>query len=334
MVPYIIQGNNIVVFSGGVPTTVDSTHINYAKLLEALKTEDWDAIPGLLTVKKAIESFSEGRAKFENDTVYFDGVPLQNALSDRIVRLFRDGFPITHFLKFIERLNANPSYRAVNELYGFLEANSLPITDDGCFLAYKRIREDWTDCYTGTMDNSIGTVVEMPRNQVNDDKDQTCSRGLHFCGYSYLSSFSGARLVVVKVDPADVVSIPSDYNNQKGRACKYTIVEEIADNRGAEKTDPLGSGPSVRTGWSDFETIEDWTPVSDSTQFTRKKSVENVLNTLTEDELYQLRVHINNSTSYAFIPEFREEVDNVVARFTKYVTFRTIRDAMKELGYM
>jgi hypothetical protein len=77
------------------------------------------------------------------------------------------------------------------------------------------------------MDNSPGRVVEMERNQVDDNKDQTCSTGLHFCGMSYLSHFSGERTVIVKVNPADVVSIPSDYNGAKGRACRYEVVGEL-----------------------------------------------------------------------------------------------------------
>jgi hypothetical protein len=79
------------------------------------------------------------------------------------------------------------------------------------------------------MDNSPGTVVEMERNQVDDNKDQTCSTGLHFCGLSYLDHFGGSdsRVVIVKIDPADVVSIPSDYNGAKGRACRYEVIGEM-----------------------------------------------------------------------------------------------------------
>jgi hypothetical protein len=35
------------------------------------------------------------------------------------------------------------------------------------------------------------------------------------------------RIVLVKVSATDVVSIPTDYNNMKGRACKYQIYKEI-----------------------------------------------------------------------------------------------------------
>jgi hypothetical protein len=127
----------------------------------------------------------------------------------------------------MENLLENPSKRSVDELYGFLEKNNLPITPDGHFLAYKKVRNDYKDVYSGTMDNSPGQVVTMPRNKVDDDKDRTCSVGLHFCSEGYLNHFGGERVVIVKVNPRDVVSIPSDYNNTKGRACQYEVIGEV-----------------------------------------------------------------------------------------------------------
>ncbi len=121
----------------------------------------------------------------------------------------------------------NPSKRAVDELYGFLEKNSLPLTSDGHFLAYKKVRENFFDVHSGTMRNAPGDIVEMERNQVDDNKDNTCSTGLHFCGMSYLSHFGGERTVIVKINPRDVVSIPSDYNDAKGRACRYEVIGEL-----------------------------------------------------------------------------------------------------------
>jgi hypothetical protein len=123
----------------------------------------------------------------------------------------------------------NPSKRAVEELYGFLEKGNLPLTPDGHFLAYKKVRQDFKDCHTGTMDNSVGQVVEMERNAVDDDQNRTCSAGLHFCSKEYLPHFGGhdARTVILKINPRDVVSIPTDYNNAKGRACRYEVIGEL-----------------------------------------------------------------------------------------------------------
>jgi hypothetical protein len=129
----------------------------------------------------------------------------------------------------MENLMKNPSKRSVDQVYGFLEKNNLPITEDGCFLAFKKVRRDYLDIHSGTIDNSIGQVVEMDRNLVDDNPDSHCSSGLHFCSESYLGSFGGGSdpVMILKIDPADVVSIPTDYNGAKGRCCKYEVIAQV-----------------------------------------------------------------------------------------------------------
>ena len=77
---------------------------------------------------------------------------------------------------------------------------------------------------TGTIRNNIGDVVTMPRNAVEDDPKVACHVGLHVGSFSYANGF-GRHLLTVKVDPADVVSVPEDHGNQKMRVCAYTVVE-------------------------------------------------------------------------------------------------------------
>jgi hypothetical protein len=139
-------------------------------------------------------------------------------------------FPIDGFTKFIYNLVENPSKDSREELYGFLEACSLPITDDGHFLAYKRVGDKYMDCYSGLMDNSVGKVVEMPRGQVNADRHETCSSGLHVCSREYLSGFSGSHIMVCKINPRDVVSVPVDYKNAKMRVCRYEVIDELYED--------------------------------------------------------------------------------------------------------
>ncbi len=153
--------------------------------------------------------------------------------------MLEEDFPVDPLCNFLTNLKLNPSKRAVDELYGFLEKNSLPITPDGHFLAYKKVRDNYKDIHSGTFDNSVGQVCEMPRNEVNEDKDQTCSSGLHFCSLEYLPNFgygTGNRVVILKINPRDVVSIPSDYNNAKGRACRYEVIDEHLVDGGLRDT--------------------------------------------------------------------------------------------------
>ena len=228
--PYLIQGNNIVVVIGNKSHTISKTHITYNKVLEAIKAGDWDSLPDIIEPKKVVLNYGKGNVSIQGETLFWKNKELNTGLSVRMIQMLQEGFPIEPMVNFMENLYKNPSHRAVTELYGFLEKNNLPITPDGHFLAYKKVRANFLDVHSGTMDNSVGQIVEMERHEVNDNKDQTCSTGLHFCGMSYLNSFGGDRTVIVKVNPADVVSIPSDYNEAKGRACRYEVIGELNVN--------------------------------------------------------------------------------------------------------
>lgn len=228
--PFIIQGNNIVVVIDNKPHTINSTHITYEKVKEAIKAQDWDAVRDLIEPKEVVIKFGQGNVTIDGDKFYWRGKEFHNALSTRMIQMLKEGFDVNPLVAFMDNLMQNPSKQSVTELYGFLEKNNLPITPDGHFLAYKKVRADFKDIHSGTMDNSPGKVVEMARNEVDDNRNQTCSTGLHFCSQDYLPHFgrnSGDRVVILKINPRDVVSIPSDYNDAKGRACRYEVIGEL-----------------------------------------------------------------------------------------------------------
>ena len=230
-----------VVFDDGETATVYTSQSNYPNVVAAVRDADWDRVRRLMIpsteLKEKVASAvgAVGRVQVEGGIVYLDSQALHNTLTDRMIQMLDDGFDIGPLSNFLANLMDNPSFRAVTELYDFMEASDLPITEDGYFIAYKRVRNDYYDIYSGTMDNSIGAVVEMPRNAVDEDKDRTCSSGLHFCSRSYLRSYGTGydnRTVIVKINPRDVVSIPSDYGNAKGRTCRYVVIGEL--EHGAE----------------------------------------------------------------------------------------------------
>lgn len=229
-IPYLLQGKNIIlVISGKSHTISKDTHMNYGKIIDALKSQDWDELHDLVEPKKAIVNFGKGYVSIDGDKVSWKGQPFHNALSNRMIEMYQDGFPIDPMVRFMENLLKNPSKRSVDQVYGFLEKNKLPITEDGYFLAYKRVKSNYMDVYTGTIDNSIGQVVTMDRNLVDDNPDSHCSTGLHFCSESYLGSFGNGSdpVMILKISPEDVVSIPTDYNGAKGRCSKYEVVAQV-----------------------------------------------------------------------------------------------------------
>ena len=226
--PHLIQGDSIVVvLDGANPHTITTSHANFDKIKEAIKNDDWEAVKSLIDMSTAVVNYSNGAVTVEHGVLYYNKKPLHNALATRIIEMIREGFKVDPLIAFLNRLMKNPSNRAVDQLYEFLERGKLPITSDGYFLAYKKVRGDYLDCHSGSISNHIGAVVEMPRNLVDDDPENTCSHGLHFCSLEYLAHFGGERTVVVKIDPADVVCIPYDYNYSKCRCCRYEVVSEI-----------------------------------------------------------------------------------------------------------
>jgi hypothetical protein len=251
--PFIIQGSNITVVIGNKPHTISKTHVTYQKVLDAIKASDWETVKNIIEPVKVVLNYGQGNVSVHGEKLFWKGKEMHNALTTRMVAMLQDEFPIEPLVNFMENLMTNPSKRAVDELYGFLEKNSLPITPDGHFLAYKKVRNDYLDIHSGTMDNSVGKIVEMERNEVDDNKDQTCSTGLHFCSQEYLPHFGGgnSRVIIVKINPRDVVSIPTDYNNAKGRACRYEVIGEVDSNANdeVEFSKPVQyNANSVKTG--------------------------------------------------------------------------------------
>jgi hypothetical protein len=237
--PYIVQGKNIVVVIGNNTHTIAATHLCYGRIVDAIKADDWDTVQDLIEPKKVVLQYGAGNVAIEGERLFWKDTELHNSLATRIVRMFQEGFPIQPMIHFMENLMQNPSRRAVQELYGFLEKGELPITPDGHFLAYKKVRGDYRDIHSGTFDNSVGQICYMERNEVDDDRDRTCSAGLHFCSQSYLAHFGYGgdnRVMILKINPRDVVSIPSDYNDAKGRCAFYEVVGELGADEHLEGT--------------------------------------------------------------------------------------------------
>jgi hypothetical protein len=227
--PFVLNGNNLSIFLKGKPYNINNAHPNFKKIVAGLKSEtDEDELAGLIQEDMKKQLFKTVGAEFKDGgMIFMGGEPVSDAIIIRYRFMIENDFPLEGFKLFIQNLAQNPSRDSRKDLYGFLEACTLPITEDGHFLAYKKINWDYTDCYSGILDNHIGKIVEIPREKVNSNRNETCSNGLHICSRSYLSHYSGARVVVVKVNPKDVVSVPVDYNNAKMRVCRYEVVSEL-----------------------------------------------------------------------------------------------------------
>lgn len=255
---YIQTGKGVTLFFGAKPVSVDQTHLHYNEILTELKkgpTADAELLLELSDIPAALKGKFFGDVVITDDNeIYYKSKKVHNTLTAKMLQMIKEGWDITIWANFLNNVMKNPSETAVNELYLFLEAAQMPLTPDGHFLAFKKVREDYTSIHDSKTDNSIGSKPAMPRETVDPDRHSTCSRGLHFCAHSYLSSFSSVenhRVLILKINPADVVAIPSDYNNAKGRAWTYEVLGEI-DNPLAGPRDKRFN-VAVDTSWDSQE---------------------------------------------------------------------------------
>ena len=102
----------------------------------------------------------------------------------------------------------------------------MPLTPEGNFLAYKGVTGEFMDFHTRSFDNNVGKTLEMRRNGVCDDANMGCSAGFHAGSYEYAKGYAsgGGHLMVVEIDPRDVVSVPHCSDCQKLRTSKYVVV--------------------------------------------------------------------------------------------------------------
>lgn len=227
----VSENSLMIITSDGRQLTVNRENTEFHTVKDMLiERADFSEIEERIDMGKKVVRRLEG-VQYKNGRLYYDDIEISATMIPRIMQSdLIESTGYTEALKnFFSRLVENPYREVVDQLYRFLMANSLPITDDGHFLTYKKVRDDYTDVHSGKFDNSVGTVVKIKRIQVTRDPNVTCAPGLHVCSKEYLGSFGGNLVMVCKVDPADVVSVPTDYNNSKMRVCGYEVIGEIGD---------------------------------------------------------------------------------------------------------
>ncbi len=225
---YIITGQGITAVVDGETMTITSDNPSYGQVLGAIKNgeEPW-RIAELFRAALAVKRYMQGAVEVDEllGEVTYNGEPVHNVVVDRILQFMSDGLPVDPLIKFLENLMLNPSARSRAQGYKFLEHKSLPITEDGCFLGYKSVTADFRDHHTGEYDNSVGAKPKMDRGGVDDDFRVACGTGFHIGSLEYGTTFAGApRVVVCKVNPKDIVSVPEDSECQKLRCCEYEVV--------------------------------------------------------------------------------------------------------------
>lgn len=244
---HILTTNRLTVIDNNDKThKIESDHRNFDKICKAVSDGDQSLFETLLAdvapeklPEPDLDGFEHELFEKRDGEIFYRGVwKLEGPTKTKLVSLLKYGMNLQPFINFLDNLYNNVSSQVTSQLMRFLDYEELPITEDGCFIAYKGIRADKYSHHgnlevqllqgvrddQGRILNEEGHVIEIRRNQVNCNPNETCSQGLHVGSHKFALDY-GPILATIKVNPIDVVSVPTDYNGQKLRCCKYLVVK-------------------------------------------------------------------------------------------------------------
>lgn len=326
-----------IITSDNVPHRIEKSHPKYPKVLECFSLPTPDQEPAFLKIldeialeekrkNPTVNDIEDEKFQVVGDKVYFEGEELPQPLIKKVLSLIRDGLPLEHFENFWKRLRLNPSFTVIQStgLYDFLEYKELPISEDGYLMAYRGVASDmWSISGSkttkvlqgkvndwGSIYNGVGEVIEVERRGVSDDRNVHCHEGsLHIGSYNYARSW-GNTVVLVKVDPKDIVSVPNDCDCQKCRVCKYEVVSLVSNELTNSATDAEGNGIEPDP-WDEDDT--DWQESYDD--FTLR--VDGYLDRKSEDGVTEVTVR---QIQCSFSPEWPSK--------------EKVLNALQDLGYV
>lgn len=247
----LISDRSVTIVVDNEPITIRSGQPRFGDVYALAKTGDWESALEIMTadVAKEIDQSLNGNISIQNGEVCYKGKPVHDVISQKIVSMVEQGNKdYEPWVKFVDKLFQNPHDKSREGLFDFLCYKELPLTEDGDVVAWKGVRsDDWsvsgntsTLVLQGEVDsdgrikNSIGDTIEVDRADVDSERSNHCSYGLHVGSWDYASSF-GHKIKMVSFDPRDAVSVPTDCNFQKLRVCKYKVLadyekeEDISD---------------------------------------------------------------------------------------------------------
>lgn len=233
-IPYHYKSDEEIFFVfDNKPYTYTKSHSDFYTIVAHVQGNNQDDLREIFNRVNDLVVATNGFFKCtENGHVYYNKSLLTDATADLIYDKLKNKTERQAWYNMLDKIAQNPRQDIMHEIILWIEEASLAIFDDGDILAFKKVNDNYTSIHDSRTMNALHTTISLPREQCDDSRKRTCSSGLHFCSYGYLDHFSGSgnsRVLILKINPRDIVAIPEDYNNQKGRACSYYIWGEIGE---------------------------------------------------------------------------------------------------------
>jgi len=258
---WVKTADHLTVVVNGDPISIKKGAPRYEPAMKHIRKNDKKGLMDFLFPAKKIEEKTNFKVQGEKVVNKTTGEQLESVLAHKLANFVERNLPFRPLTKFFENIEKNPNPKSRDQLFEYLKHNHFPITDDGCFLAYKYVTElpggKLVDSYTKTYDNSVGKTVTEDRAKCDPNPNITCSRGLHVAAYPYAHNCGGGEVMIeVKVNPKDVVAVPIDYSSQKMRVCRYEILcrgeKEISEHYRRIKNNQPKEESSSTPGLPDF----------------------------------------------------------------------------------
>jgi len=219
--------------------------------IDEIQEQIYSLMSPVANVRKHIESsfYLSDNLSIEGGVIKFGDYVLEKTLSDHILSLLdeenvpKDEKLWKSYITFLDNLHQNVNEDIRKQLFRWMDYENkagvgFGITEDGCIVGYKGCEGTVLEPVsifsgtaivdgveiTGKIPNKVGSVISMPRSAVQYDPEVGCSVGLHVGTRDYAINWAPI-LLLVKVNPRDVVSVPYECDSQKMRVCKYTVLK-------------------------------------------------------------------------------------------------------------
>ena len=249
-ISYSFGNSSVFIFDhqNNKPIEITNDRINYKSILDAIKDDNEQQVRDLMDESQVLCNMTNGRVRVTGDQVFLDGNEIHTAEAKKLTDLIAEGHTnLDRWFRFIEKLHANPSYRCRQQAYNFITHTGMCMTEEGNLIGYKGVQDDYYSKYGNTQNtiiegvvnksgqilNTVGSTIEMPRMNVDDDPNNGCSSGLHVGSHDYADSWASGdgKLLIVEYSPADIVSVPNECNFGKLRVCKYKVIDESTNRQ-------------------------------------------------------------------------------------------------------
>lgn len=243
------NGNRVLVVMcpDGKAFTFPNEHPNFQVAVDlALEkgSKDSEEYRKLFDVEESVRDLFgvvTDRVRVAEGVVYFDDKPMHNTVTEQILRFMEEGLKdYKPLAKFMENIADNPNENSREQLFDWLELHHLAIDENGYVVCFKGVDRDYkpsrsgpgtvvypdgrvVETKAGMLDYTPGNTVSIDRAIVNEDKNATCSVGLHVANRRFADGHQN-HTVEVRVNPKDFVSVTADSSREKIRCCKLYVV--------------------------------------------------------------------------------------------------------------